>query len=100
MDTISVFLSKITFFDFQKAQVRPSLSSLVARLCVWLNNMPKCPRNTYVNCSDYARALNMPDHLTCLTGKGRVLNMGRLYVQGLRRVPNMSHYGSIHLNNA
>ena len=30
----------------------------------------------------------------------RVLNMARLHMLGLRRVPNMSDYGSIHLNNA
>ena len=30
----------------------------------------------------------------------RVLNMARVYMQGLRRVPNMSGYGSIRFNNA
>ena len=30
----------------------------------------------------------------------RVLNMARLHMQGLRRVPNISHYGSIRFNNA
>ena len=30
----------------------------------------------------------------------RVLNMARFYMQGLRRVLNMSEYRSIHLNNA
>ena len=30
----------------------------------------------------------------------RVLNMVRFYMQGLRRVLNMSEYGSIRLNNA
>ena len=29
----------------------------------------------------------------------RVLNMARLYMQGLGRVPNMSDYGYIRLNN-
>ena len=29
-----------------------------------------------------------------------VLNMAQLYMQGLRRNPNMSDYGSMHLNNA
>ena len=45
--------------------------------------------------------------LTCLAFKDasgskniRVLNMTRLYMQGLRRVPNMSDYGSIRLSNA
>ena len=32
--------------------------------------------------------------------KARVLNMARLYMQGLRRVPNVFDYGSICLNNA
>ena len=30
--------------------------------------------------------------------QARVLNMARLYMQGLRRVPNMSDYGSVCLN--
>ena len=30
----------------------------------------------------------------------RVLNVSRLYMQGLLRVPNMSDCGSIRLNNA
>ena len=32
--------------------------------------------------------------------KARVLNMERLYMQGLCRVPNIFDYGSIYLNNA
>ena len=50
----------------------------------------------------------MPGHLTCLNGFEdalgskyvRVLNMVQLYMQGLHRVPNMSEYGSVWLNNA
>ena len=32
--------------------------------------------------------------------QARVLNMARLYMQGLRRVPNLSDYGSIRLSDA
>ena len=32
--------------------------------------------------------------------QARVLNITRLYMQGLLRVPNMSGYGSIPLSNA
>ena len=31
-------------------------------------NIPKCPENAWINCSDYARTLYMPDQRTCLTG--------------------------------
>ena len=56
----------------------------------------------------YARFLNMHNHLICLTGfwdvsgpkKARVLNMVRLFMQGLRWVPNIFDYGPICLNNA
>ena len=43
-------------------------------------------------------------HLTCSADSGSkeawVLNVARLYVKGLRKVMNMSAYGSIRLNNA
>ena len=32
--------------------------------------------------------------------QARILNMAQWYMQGLRRVPNMSDYGSVRLNNA
>ena len=80
IDTIKVFLSKIRhFFQFQKWQGRPPLTHLVTILWVWLN-MHKYPwicqnifENTWVNCSDYAKALNMHHHLTNLTGFWRWL---------------------------
>ena len=50
----------------------------------------------------------MHDHLLCLKAfegapgseKARVLNMTWLYMQGLRRVPNMFDHDSICLDNA
>ena len=61
-----------------------------------------------MNYYDYARSLNKYDHLNfqqdlenALGSKwAKVLNIARLYIQGLRRVPNMSDYGSIRLKNA
>ena len=44
--------------------------TLFARLWVWVN-MHQYPwisislKNAWINCSEYARVLNMPDHLTC-----------------------------------
>ena len=31
--------------------------------------------NAWINCSDYARPLNMHDYLTCLTGFSRCLGL-------------------------
>ena len=51
----------------------------------------------------------MHDYLTCWTQTfgdasgskyARVLHMARLFMQRLRRFPNMPDYGSIRLNNA
>ena len=64
--------------------------------------------NAWINCSDYANELNVPDHLIvwqafedALDSKhARVLNMAQLYMQGLNIVLNMSEYGSICHNNA
>ena len=60
---------------FQKSghakQGKPPVSSLVARLWVWLN-IHQYPwislsiiENAWIYCSDNARALNIHDHLTC-----------------------------------
>ena len=63
-----------TFFDFQKGQGWPPLSSLVVHLWIWLNMYQytwiclNILENAWINCSDYARALYMHDHLTCSTG--------------------------------
>ena len=56
-----------------------------------------------MNYSDYAKALNMSDHLhvrqafedTSGSKCVRVLNMARFYMQGLYRVLNMLKYASI-----
>ena len=62
-----------SFFDFQKGQGTPPLSSLVAHLWVWLN-MHQYPwiclnilENAWINRSNNVRALNMHDHLIWLT---------------------------------
>ena len=68
--------------------------------------------NAWINCPDYVRALNMHDHFICSIGFWKCLeflrNQGSQYgtvvlslnMQGLRRVPNMSDYGSKCLKNA
>ena len=67
------FQGQSTVFTFQKGQWRPPLFSLVAGLWVWLNRNQypwiclNIVENTWINCSDYVRAMNMPDHLKCLT---------------------------------
>ena len=70
------FLSKIKslFFNFEKSRGKAPLSPQVVHLWVWLN-IHHCPwiclnilGNAWINCSDYARDLNMPDHLTFSTG--------------------------------
>ena len=70
--------------------------------------LPSSPGCAPVSVAEYApislRALNMHYHLTCSADSGSkeawVLNVARLYVKGLRKVMNMSAYGSIRLNNA
>ena len=75
MDTSRTFLSKIrALFSVSKRATWPPLSPPVALLWVWLN-MHQYPwiclsilENAGINCSKYARVLNMRDHLTCLKG--------------------------------
>ena len=107
------FHNQGTFFDFQKTVGEASHSTLVRHLWVW-TNMHQYPwlfintlEDNRINCSDYAKVLHMPDHLTCSAGfwrcRGskctRVLNMARLYMQGLHRVLTVNEYGSICLIN-
>ena len=80
IDTIRAFLPKnrTLFSIFQKGRVDGGgggspLSPLVSRVLVWLN-MHQYPwislnilENRWICCSDYARALNIHDHLTCFT---------------------------------
>ena len=97
------------FSIFKKGRGGLPSPPLVARLWVWMNihQYPWISLNTLenarINCCVYARAeyawssyifdrlLKMP---------WMILNMARLYKEGLRRIPNMSDYGSICLNNA
>ena len=68
------FLPKLGHFDFQKREGKASPLPLVASLWVWLNMHQyswislNILENAWINCSDYARALKMHDHLTCSTG--------------------------------
>ena len=64
--------------------------------------------NAWIYCSNCTRTLNIHGHLLKIlqtfedawaSNWVRVLNMARMYTQGLRRVPNMSDYDSIRLNN-
>ena len=67
------------FFGFQKEQGRPPISSLVARLWIWLNvhqylwTCLNTHKKSWINCSDFAGALNMHHHLTRLTAFEDVL---------------------------
>ena len=116
MDTIRAFLWKSGHFcRFQKGQGRSSLSPLVVRLWMWLN-VHQYPwiclnflENAWGNCSHYANALNMHEHLTCLKGFWRCLGCQIsqdseydtiVYVRVLCRFLSMYDYGSIRLNNA
>ena len=73
------FQNQDTFFDFQKGQGRPPLSLLVTQLWMWLSTHQypwiclNILANASINCSDYARAMNMCDHLTCSIGFWRCL---------------------------
>ena len=61
--------------DTRKGQGKPPLSPS----CTPVNVAEYVPisvnilENAWINCSDYARALNMHDHLTCFTGFWRYL---------------------------
>ena len=106
MGTIRVFFPKIrAFFSiFKKGQGRPLSVNEYAPISL---NIPKYPW-ILVQCSYQARLwiclviLNVQQALEdafvskCI----RVLNMAQFYIQGLRRVLNMTEYGSICLNNA
>ena len=79
IDTIFLFRIRALIFDFQKGKRRAALSLLVAGLWMWLN-MHRYPwisvdilENTWINCSEYVRTLNMLDHLRCLTDFWRCL---------------------------
>ena len=64
------FQKLFTFLDFQKGQGRSPLSPLVEHQWVCLNMHQylwiclNIFENAWIVCSDYARALNMHDHLT------------------------------------
>ena len=68
-----------TFFDFQKGQGRLPLCFLVHQMKVCLNFhqylwiFQSILENVRINSSDDDRALNIHDHLTCLTGFWRCL---------------------------
>ena len=78
MDTIRAFLSKIKKLFLICIKDRGGWPSpLVVHLQVWLNMLQypwKClNKHAWINCFDYARALNMHDHLTFSTGFWRCL---------------------------
>ena len=79
MDTIKTFPKSGHFFRFSKRAEKASPSPLAEHLWVWLN-MHWYPwiclnilENISINWSDYARALNMHDHLTYSIGFWRCL---------------------------
>ena len=83
MVTIKAFFqNQGTFFDFQKwAREASPIPLLPEQLQVWLNTHQypwislNILENAWVNCSDYARTLNIPDHLICYTGFWRWLRL-------------------------
>ena len=97
------------FFQFlKKDRGGPSLLSLVAWLWLWLNmhQYPWIPlnilENAWLYCSDYARALNISGHPTCLTGFWRCLQFwmcqgseyGTVEYAGLHKCLNVAQYPS------
>ena len=109
MDTIKAFLSKIrTLFLIPPP---PTPLYLHACECGWICiNIPDTPKYPW-KCLN---KLFYPILGTCMiilnfwqafgdalgSKEVKVLNVSRLYMQGLLRVPNISDYGSIRLNNA
>ena len=66
------------FFGFRKRQGRLHLSPScplvnVAEYTSVSLNIPNILENAWINCSDYARTLNLHDHLICPTGFRRCL---------------------------
>ena len=115
MGTIWTFLSKIrTLFWFSKkgreTSPLPSTCVLVsvAEFVSISMNMPKYPWKCLnklfwiYHGSEYAMIiLHVIQAFEDASGskKARVLNIARRYMQGLRRIPNMSSHGPICLNN-
>ena len=69
------------FFWFSKRAGEAFPLPIVTRLWIWLN-MHQYPwtclnilKSAWINCSDYARALNIPDPLTSSTGIWRCLGL-------------------------
>ena len=87
----------ISLYIAQYPSILPkyTLLCLTTTGCSWMSL--NIPENVWTNCFDYTRILNMSHHLLYLTDVkyARVLNIERLYTQGLNRVLNMSVYGSI-----
>ena len=88
------------YFLFSKRAGEASTLPPALRLWVWLN-MHRYPwiclnilENASINCSDYARALNLHNYLRCSTGFWRCLG----YVSGYGSI--MLEYDSIYLNMA
>ena len=110
MDTIRTFFLQNwnTFFDFQKGQGRPPPTppskpvSFAEYASIYLN-IPKYPwkwlNKLFWLCqgSEYAWSSFMFNRLLKMPW---VLNMARLYMQGLYRVLNMPEYGLICPSNA
>ena len=119
MDTIKAYFSEIkvlfSIFKKKKEKVRPPHSPLVACLWMWLSmhQHPWISLNISLKVLEQ-NVLTLPGLWICLItlhvrqafedGSGSKMcqssDMAWLYVQRLRRVLNMSEYGSIYLNTA
>ena len=109
MDTVRAFLSKIrTLFWFSKRTGEASHLPLVAHQCPWICLIYpwKCLNTLFWlrQCSEYAWSSILHFRQTFEDASSSkyatVLNMTWMYMQELGRIPNMSDYGSIRLNNA
>ena len=91
---------------FQKGQGKHPFSSLVVghEYASVSLNMPKyiwkCSNKLFWPCQMIILHVRQAFEDACGSKKARVLNMARLCMQGLRRVLNMSDYGSICFKNA
>ena len=107
-NTMRPFLSKIRKVFFLSGCMPVSVAENVSISLTlpkypwkWLNKLFWLCQSSKYTFSSYmfGRCLKMPPVLN-KSGFWRILNMARLYMQGLHRVPNLLDYDFICLNNA
>ena len=114
MDTIRSFFSKIRGYFQKRAGKAFLLSPHLCYSSISIDedssmslNISKYPWKAWINCSDFGRALNMLDHLTCSTGFLKmpwVLNVSWFWIWWCicymtQYVSITPKYFSVHLND-